>query len=80
MCDRAEQRGLNAIAGELIPNAKNLPVRDLFERHGFDKVSQDDAGASLWRIGVPQQRLQWPDWFRVVRGGARQPESADIGE
>ena len=39
--------------------AKNLPVRDLFERHGFDKVSQDDAGASLWRIGVPQQRLQW---------------------
>jgi len=70
LCDLAEQRGLHAMTGELIPTPKNLPVRDLFERHGFARVSEDASGASAWRIALPQQRVHWPDWFRVVRGAS----------
>jgi FkbH-like protein len=76
LCDLAEQRGLDGVIGELIPTAKNLPVRDLFERHGFAKTKEEPSGATLWRIGLPQQRVRWPDWFRVVREGAPQCEVA----
>ena len=66
LCDIADQRRLPALTGQLIPTAKNIPVRDLFERHGFAKVAEDAAGASVWRLDLPQQRVRWPEWFRVV--------------
>lgn len=69
LCDTAEQRRLPALTGQLIPTAKNLPVRDLFERHGFAKVEEDATAASVWRLELPLQRVHWPDWFRVVPGG-----------
>jgi FkbH-like protein len=76
LCDLAEQHGLDAVIGELIPTAKNLPVRDLFERHGFAKATEDPSGTTMWRLCLPQQRVPWPDWFRVVREGAEQREIA----
>jgi FkbH-like protein len=71
LCDIAEQRGLSQLSGELIPTAKNVPVRDLFERHGFSKIAEDPSGSSLWRIGLPQQRVRCPDWFQVVAADER---------
>ena len=74
LCDLAEQRGLDAVVGELLPTAKNVPVRDLFERHGFAKEKEDGSGASIWRLRLREKRVRWPDWFRVVRDerGGRQ--------
>jgi FkbH-like protein len=69
LCDLAEQRNLRSLNGRLIPTSKNVPVRDLFERHGFEKISEDPAGATNWRIGIPDARVKWPEWFRVVRAG-----------
>jgi FkbH-like protein len=77
LCDIAEQRGLTELAGELIPTAKNMPVRDLFERHGFAKVNEDASGASLWRIRLPEQRVQYPDWFRLVGTSVRAETASD---
>jgi FkbH-like protein len=68
LCDVAEERKLAALDAELIPTEKNVPVRDLFERHRFERVSGDGAGATGWRISLPDQRVSWPEWFRVVRG------------
>jgi predicted enzyme involved in methoxymalonyl-ACP biosynthesis len=69
LCDLAEERGLGSVTGLLIPTAKNAPVRDLFERHGFTKTAENAAGETRWRIALPQERIRWPDWFRVVRAG-----------
>jgi FkbH-like protein len=79
LCDLAERRGLGTILGELIPTAKNIPVRDLFERHAFAKVSEHASGTSFWRLRVPEQRVRWPDWFRVKRMSMDPRESSSVG-
>jgi FkbH-like protein len=76
LCDVALERKLATLDAELIPTEKNVPVRDLFERHRFEKVSGDGAGATAWRISLADQRVSWPDWFRVVRESTR---SRDAG-
>ena len=67
LCDCAEQRGLTALTGQLIPTAKNIPVQKLFEEQGFSKTGVDPSGASFWRLSLPAQRAQWPAWFKIVR-------------
>ena len=68
LCDCAEQRGITALTGQLIPTAKNVPVQKLFEENGFSKTTEEPSGSSFWRIALPAQRVQWPDWFKIVRG------------
>jgi FkbH-like protein len=69
LCDLAEHRGLKALTGQLVPTEKNCPVRGLFEQHGFSRIAEDASGGTVWRISLPGQRVPWPEWFRVVRGG-----------
>jgi predicted enzyme involved in methoxymalonyl-ACP biosynthesis len=56
------------VTGELIPTAKNVPVRKLFEENGFTRTAEDAAGTSFWRVSLPGEQIKWPEWFRVVRG------------
>lgn len=62
--DAARKRGLAKLTGRLIPSEKNVPVRDLFERHGFVKTGEDAAGASAWEYDVAKGVLARPVWFR----------------
>jgi FkbH-like protein len=68
LCEAATERGLAAVTGELIPTAKNVPVRKLFEENGFTRTAEDAAGTSFWRVSLPGEQIKWPEWFRVVRG------------
>lgn len=70
LCDLAERRGLKALTGQLIPTEKNLPVRSLFDQHGFSKIGEDASGGTVWRLSLPEQRVPWPAWLRVVRGSS----------
>ena len=70
LCDLALERGLKSVSGVLIATAKNMPVRDLFEKHGFARISEDGSGGTRWRLELKDQRVMWPDWFRVVRSGS----------
>ena len=79
LCDLAGARGIGTIWAELIPTTKNMPVRDLYERHGFEKVSEDVSGATRWRLNLGEQRVSWPDWFRVNHMSVGQPEDARVG-
>jgi len=66
LCDAALARGLGKLTGRLIPTAKNIPVRDLFERHNFSKQSEDPAGTTIWGLDLERGRVERPTWFKIA--------------
>jgi FkbH-like protein len=64
LCQEARRLGLQEIRGCIVNSAKNTPVRDLYERHGFQKVSASDA-QSLWRRHVDCNSVCYPDWLQI---------------
>jgi FkbH-like protein len=62
----ALQRNLRRIRGSVIPTAKNLPARDLFQRHGFAKIDEQDSGVTLWTLDFDRQVIPYPEWIRVT--------------
>ena len=54
------------MVGLLRPSAKNMPARDLFERHGFTKLGEDAAGNSTWQIDLQTAAIGRPDWFAAA--------------
>lgn len=67
LCELAMARGLVRLSGQVRPTAKNMPARDLFERHGFAKQFEDEAGNSRWVLDLREASIAFPDWFD--RGG-----------
>lgn len=50
LAERAKAAGLETIRGYYYPTAKNNMVRDLYERFGFAKISEDEAGNTVWEL------------------------------
>ncbi|MCH5207332.1 MAG: HAD family hydrolase [Oscillospiraceae bacterium] len=46
---QAKQAGITEIVGYYYPTKKNSMVKDLYEKFGFDKIS-DDNGSTVWRL------------------------------
>ena len=65
LCEEAGKRNLSELRGRIIPTAKNAPVRQLFEQHGFDKTSESESGESFWRLVLKEGAVAWPDWMKV---------------
>lgn len=63
LCKAARGRGLSRLSGQLRPTPKNAPARDLFARHGFTKLGEDEEGNSRWELDLQQAAIQCPDWF-----------------
>jgi len=61
LCDEATARGLRYLRGELIVTKKNEPARDLYPRHGFQRVSGDDASGGVWEIDLTRVRVEYPE-------------------
>jgi FkbH-like protein len=53
LCQVARERGFARLIGEYIPTAKNGLVRELYQRVGFERISPEDATATLWSMAVP---------------------------
>jgi FkbH-like protein len=49
-CARRRPGAAPAIAGRIITTAKNAPVQDLYERHGFDRDRGQGSGETFWRL------------------------------
>ncbi len=47
---RATEKGIEEIRGYYYPTAKNGMVKELFGTFGFDRVSLDDDGSSVWSL------------------------------
>jgi FkbH-like protein len=64
LCDQGRHRGIKAVTARVVPSRKNAPARDIFERHGFSKVGEDDTGTTFWRLDLEAGRVDWPAWFK----------------
>ena len=70
LCDEARRSGCARLTGMVVPTPKNIPVRDLFERHGFAKGSGENE-VTAWSLELGEKTVAWPAWFRVMlRKGA----------
>lgn len=47
-----EERGITGIRGYYYPTAKNNMVRDFYGLQGFEKVSADDEGNTVWHMDL----------------------------
>jgi FkbH-like protein len=48
----AARRGAKRVIGHYIPTAKNGMVKEFFKSFGFERISEDGAGASQWALAV----------------------------
>jgi FkbH-like protein len=66
LCELARERGTRSLRATIIPTAKNVPVRDVFARHGFELESGDDVSTSTWCLSVAEKTVAYPSWFTLV--------------
>jgi FkbH-like protein len=66
LCDEAIRCGIKRIRGRVISTAKNMPARDLFERHGFQKLTEEESEEISWILHVNNSVVHCPEWFKVV--------------
>ncbi len=52
LLSRASRCGYHSIQGEYLPTAKNALVRDLYDRLGFTRLSQDTDGRVTYQLSV----------------------------
>jgi predicted enzyme involved in methoxymalonyl-ACP biosynthesis len=64
--EAASTMGATSLRGEIIPTAKNAPVRDIFERHAFAKERVDEDGTSIWRLNCKNSKFDYPVWFKII--------------
>ncbi len=50
LAERCRTRGIKEIRGYYFPTAKNGMVRDFYQKQGFDKILEDEAGNTVWRL------------------------------
>ena len=66
----AGELGTAKLIGEFRPTAKNLPVRDLYQRLGFRSLRHAEDG-EFWELDLASTSLKPPLWFDIdiVRNG-----------
>jgi len=65
LAQEAHSRGLQEIAGHIVNTAKNAPIRDIFERHGFQRIDATVGEESSWRLSIDRTPLTYPEWIQV---------------
>jgi FkbH-like protein len=58
-CQRARALGATTLRGEIVPTERNTPVRDVYQRHGFQEL-----GGGLFELALAQP-IAIPDYFTV---------------
>ena len=50
LMERAQEKGIKEIKGYYYPTAKNKMVKELYADFGFDKISEDEEGNTVWTL------------------------------
>ena len=61
----ARAEGFAAIEGWILPTARNVPVRDVYERHGFTALETTDRG-TRWRMDLATATVDAPAWLDII--------------
>lgn len=56
LVERCREQGIDTIKGYYYPTAKNNMVRELYKTFGFDKISEDEDGNTVWQLEVGSYR------------------------
>ncbi len=64
--EHAVANQMREIRGLIIPTSRNIPIRDLYQKHYFQGIREDDDGSTQWTLDVSEQRVSRPDWFTVA--------------
>jgi FkbH-like protein len=74
----AARHGAERVVGHYIPTTKNDMVRDFFKTFGFEKISEDSAGASKWALAVdayqPREVFMTPVVNELLNDGSAHAE------
>lgn len=52
LVEKCRQQGIETINGYYYPTAKNNMVRELYKTFGFDKISEDEQGNTVWKLNT----------------------------
>ena len=52
LVERCKEQGIKTIRGYYYPTAKNNMVRELYKFFGFEKISEDETGNTVWEMSV----------------------------
>lgn len=63
--DQTERSGGKVLSGEFIPTKKNAPAKDFFPKHGFTRISTNEAGSEVWEYQL-KQRVEFPQYVKVL--------------
>jgi len=55
---RCKQAGIRRVLGYYYPTAKNAMVKEFYAAQRFDKISEDDAGNTVWEYIIPEQYVK----------------------
>jgi FkbH-like protein len=66
LCLHAGQRGVSSVQGHIVPTTKNVPVRELFSTHKFERVSEKESGETAWALDLHKSTVVWPEWIKVT--------------
>jgi predicted enzyme involved in methoxymalonyl-ACP biosynthesis len=73
IADTAREAGAVGLVGEHLPTPKNDVSRDCYRDQGFERVSESDRGATVWRLDLVSRSITPPAWL-TVRTPARAAE------
>lgn len=62
---KAGEMGIKKIVGYYYPTAKNSMVKDFYQVQGFDKISCDEEGNTVWEYIIPNSYKNKQDVIRV---------------
>ena len=52
LVEKCREQGIKTIKGYYYPTAKNKMVKELYGTFGFDKISEDEQGNTVWQMDV----------------------------
>lgn len=61
--DELSDQGIEIVYGDYFPTAKNQPVKDFYDEHGFEQISEN-----RWKLELEKSELEIPDWIEVEEG------------
>ncbi|HEY6301535.1 MAG TPA: HAD-IIIC family phosphatase [Terriglobales bacterium] len=64
LAESAAQRGRKRLVGWFLPTKKNVPARDFYPQHGFERQEINGTG-SLWTLDLKRLTLRCPDWIKL---------------
>ncbi len=73
-----ERSQCQLIVAEFLPAAKNAPVREFFEEHGFSVTATLAGGGKRYRLRRSESRATLCDWLTVEDDGDITPEVHQI--